>query len=56
MTIEMLAAQVRNRINELRSEQVGLRNFIQSDQALWEILERSIKELKWVLELIETSD
>ena len=37
-----LAAQIRNRINELRSEQVMLRTFIASDQSRWEALEKAL--------------
>ncbi|HHW72028.1 MAG TPA: hypothetical protein GX393_02220 [Firmicutes bacterium] len=44
-----LADQVQARIYELKSEQVGLRPFIQSDQARWDALERAIAELNWVL-------
>ena len=40
-----LAAQIRNRINELRSEQVMLRTFIASDQSRWEALDKTIGEL-----------
>jgi hypothetical protein len=47
-----LAAQIRNRINELRSEQVMLRTFIASDQSRWEALEKAIGELNWVLQLV----
>lgn len=53
MTNENLANQVQNRINELKSEQIGLKLFIQSDQVLWEALEKAINELKWVLEKIK---
>lgn len=49
---ETVAGQVRDRINILKSEQVGLKTFIQSDQNLYEALEKAITELSWVLELL----
>lgn len=56
MSYQALAEQIRTRINELKSEQIGLRSFIESDQNLWEALERAIKELYWVLSLLETKE
>ncbi len=52
MNREDLVGQIRDRINILKSEQVGLKLFIQSDQALYEALEKAIAELTWVLELL----
>ncbi|MGI6652145.1 MAG: hypothetical protein ACOX4Y_10385 [Limnochordia bacterium] len=48
-----IVEHIRNRINILRSEQVGLKLFIQSDQCRHDALERAITELNWVLELLE---
>lgn len=52
MSNETITGQVRDRINILKSEQVGLKTFIQSDQNLYEALEKAITELSWVLELL----
>ncbi len=51
-----LAREVQARIYELRSEQVGLRPFIQSDQARWDALERAIEELNWVLSKLKVEE
>ncbi|HPT82966.1 MAG TPA: hypothetical protein PLM25_03685 [Limnochordia bacterium] len=51
-----LARQVQARIYELRSEQVGLRPFIQSDQARWDALEKAIEELNWVLRKLNAEE
>jgi diaminopimelate decarboxylase len=56
MNLELLALQVRERINQLKTEQIGLRSFIQSDQALWEALEKAIQELTWVLNKLEAEE
>ncbi|NMB02186.1 MAG: hypothetical protein GX971_11840 [Firmicutes bacterium] len=56
MNYEVLAGQIKARINELKSEQIGLRPFIQSDQNLWEALELAIKELNWVLSQLEEEE
>jgi len=40
----------------LKTEQIGLRSFIQSDQALWEALEKAIQELTWVLNKLEAEE
>lgn len=52
MKKENLAKEIQARINELKSEQVGLKPFIASDQNLWETLERGIQELNWVLDRV----
>lgn len=49
----VLKGQIQDRINELKSEQIGLRLFIESDQNLWDALEKAIKELNWVLTKLE---
>jgi hypothetical protein len=51
-----LAREVQARIYELKSEQVGLKPFIQSDQVLWEALERAIEELTWVLNKLKAEE
>ncbi|HHY15043.1 MAG TPA: hypothetical protein GX521_03095 [Firmicutes bacterium] len=56
MTCKSLAMQIRGRINELKSEQIMLRPFIASDQALWEALEKAISELNWVLERVVSEE
>ena len=48
-----IVEHIKNRINVLKSEQVGLKLFIQSDQCLHDGLERAISELNWVLEKLE---
>lgn len=53
---ETLAIKIRGRINELRSEQILLRSFIESDQILWEALEKAITELNWVLKRVEEKE
>lgn len=53
MCNETITGQIRRRINELKSEQILLKPFIQSDQILWEALERAIVELNWVLNRME---
>ncbi|NLJ74343.1 MAG: hypothetical protein GX331_05055 [Firmicutes bacterium] len=47
-----IAVEIQTRINELKSEQVQLRTFIDSDVARREALEKAIEELNWVLELV----
>mgnify|MGYP000959969478 CR=1 FL=1 len=56
MDHKKLKTQIQDRINELKSEQIGLRLFIQSDQNLWDALERAINELYWVLGQLESED
>lgn len=56
MNNQSLTLEIKNRINELKSEQIGLKMFIQSDQCLWEGFERAIKELTWVLERLEAKE
>ncbi len=56
MSCENLAMQIQGRINELRSEQIMLRTFIASDQAIWEALEKAISELNWVLERVAAEE
>lgn len=51
-----LAALIQDRINELKSEQIGLRSFIASDQCLWEGLEKAINELSWVLKKLKSKE
>ncbi|MDI9440069.1 MAG: hypothetical protein GX266_07790 [Firmicutes bacterium] len=51
-----LARQIQARVYELRSEQVGLKTFIHSDQARWDALERAIEELNWVLRKLEAEE
>jgi hypothetical protein len=41
-----IVEHIRNRINILRSEQVGLKLFIQSDQCRHDALDRAITDLK----------
>lgn len=52
MSQGIIAGQIRDRINILKSEQVGLKMFIQSDQTLYEALEKAIAELTWVLDIL----
>lgn len=54
MDLQTLAREIQDRIHELKSEQIGLRSFIHSDQARWEALERAIAELTWVLNKLQT--
>jgi hypothetical protein len=54
MCNEVLALEIRGRIHELKSEQVRLKDFIQSDQVLFEALEKAISELNWVLTKMES--
>ncbi|NLJ81344.1 MAG: hypothetical protein GX335_10005 [Firmicutes bacterium] len=54
MSCQVLTRLIQGRINELRSEQVRLRTFIESDQSRWEALAKAIDELNWVLEWVET--
>ena len=49
-----LAAYIQERINILKSEQVGLKLFIQSDQCRHEALQKAISELTWVVAKLET--
>ena len=51
-----IASEIQTRINELKSEQVQLRTFIESDVARREALEKAIQELNWVLELVLTGE
>lgn len=51
-----LTGQIRHRINVLKSEQIGLKSFIQSDQILYQALEKAISELNWVLERLEEGE
>ena len=51
-----LARQIQARIYEIRSEQVGLKTIIHSDQAPREALERAIEELNWVLRKLEAEE
>ncbi|HHT69319.1 MAG TPA: hypothetical protein GXZ85_08710 [Firmicutes bacterium] len=53
MNQAVLIGRIRDRINVLKSEQIGLKLFIQSDQNRHEALEKAISELNWVLETIE---
>lgn len=52
MNQAVLIGRIRDRINVLKSEQIGLKLFIQSDQNRHEALEKAISELNWVLETI----
>lgn len=54
MCSEALAIKIRDRINELKSEQIGLKTFIASDQQLFEVLDKAISELNWVLAKMES--
>lgn len=51
-----VAGLIRDRINILKSEQVGLKLFIHSDQSRHEALEKAISELNWVLEQLEEEE
>lgn len=53
MNQAVLIGRIRDRINVLKSEQIGLKLFIQSDHNRHEALEKAISELNWVLETIE---
>jgi len=52
MNQAVLIGRIRDRITVLKSEQIGLKLFIQSDQNRHEALEKAISELNWVLETI----
>ena len=51
-----VAGLIRDRINILKSEQVGLKLFIHSDQSRYEALEKAVSELNWVLEKLEQGE
>ena len=51
-----IAEDIQDRINILKSEQVGLKLFIQSDQCRHEALQKAITELGWVLEKLEAEE
>jgi hypothetical protein len=51
-----IAGHIRDRINVLKSEQVGLKPFIYSDQSRYEALEKAIFELNLVLEKLEKEE
>ncbi|MCK9525176.1 MAG: hypothetical protein M0R49_04525 [Limnochordia bacterium] len=53
MNRTVIAGYIQDRINILKSEQVGLKLFIQSDQCRHEALQKAISELNWVLEKLE---
>ncbi|NMB20023.1 MAG: hypothetical protein GX979_04100 [Firmicutes bacterium] len=48
-----VATYIKDRINILKSEQVGLKLFIQSDQCRHEALQKAITEMTWILEKLE---
>lgn len=52
MGCDALAFRIQSRINELKSEQVRLKTFIESDQVRREALAKAIEELHWVLKQV----
>jgi len=53
MNQHAIIGHIKDRINILKSEQIGLKPFIHSDQSRYEALEKAICELNLILKMLE---